>query len=291
VHWVAVPKVLRARRANRRHHPAPSAAAGGSSRKTMAEPPAPAPAAGGAAGAQQWPRQSKKVHIVDGIPNGVCPRRRSSRCRQPPPPPPPPPPRVWLPAVESMPFFDPGERVQCPSCRRWMEAPTSPAPAVRQAFPSWMRSILTEIGLCRTCSCQEILRMETPGQAQGLICALDTCRAYIWPRREMACGGSAATAQPSLRATDQAQLLPPATTRSFPAAAAAAGEEQGGGGEGARRASKRLRARSSASRAEGGAVAVSLLLSVHDTGEYGQQQVKLLSPAEMLADQVSRTAS
>eukprot|EP01047_Picozoa_sp_COSAG01_P069796 COSAG01_NODE_10420_length_2170_cov_4.053114_1_plen_409_part_00 len=38
-------------------------------------------------------------------------------------------------------------------------------PIVRQAFPSWRRSILTDIYLCRTCSCQEILRMETPGQA------------------------------------------------------------------------------------------------------------------------------
>jgi hypothetical protein len=36
--------------------------------------------------------------------------------------------------------------------------------AVRQAFPSGMRVILPEIHLCRTCSCQEILRMETPGQ-------------------------------------------------------------------------------------------------------------------------------
>ena len=35
---------------------------------------------------------------------------------------------------------------------------------VRQAFPSWMRSISTDIYLCRTCSCQEMLRMETPGQ-------------------------------------------------------------------------------------------------------------------------------
>jgi hypothetical protein len=26
---------------------------------------------------------------------------------------------------------------------------------VRQAFPSWMRSVLTEIYLCRTCSCHE----------------------------------------------------------------------------------------------------------------------------------------
>eukprot|EP01047_Picozoa_sp_COSAG01_P075163 COSAG01_NODE_12791_length_1685_cov_1.468474_1_plen_127_part_00 len=30
------------------------------------------------------------------------------------------------------------------------------------AFSCWMRSILTDIYLGRTCSCQEILRMETP---------------------------------------------------------------------------------------------------------------------------------
>jgi hypothetical protein len=35
---------------------------------------------------------------------------------------------------------------------------------VHQAFPSMMRSILTEIYLCHACSCQEILRVETPGQ-------------------------------------------------------------------------------------------------------------------------------
>ena len=35
---------------------------------------------------------------------------------------------------------------------------------VRQAFPSMMRSIVADIYLCRTCSCQEILRVETPGQ-------------------------------------------------------------------------------------------------------------------------------
>jgi hypothetical protein len=36
---------------------------------------------------------------------------------------------------------------------------------VRRPFPSWNRSILTEISLCHTCSCQEILRTETAGQA------------------------------------------------------------------------------------------------------------------------------
>jgi ATP-dependent helicase YprA (DUF1998 family) len=45
-------------------------------------------------------------------------------------------------------------------------------PLVRQAFPSWMRSILTEIYLRRTCSCQEILRMETPGQAAAALGAM-----------------------------------------------------------------------------------------------------------------------
>eukprot|EP01047_Picozoa_sp_COSAG01_P020186 COSAG01_NODE_1142_length_11533_cov_9.907381_17_plen_115_part_00 len=35
---------------------------------------------------------------------------------------------------------------------------------VCRAVPSWMRSVLTEIYLCRTGSRQEILRVETPGQ-------------------------------------------------------------------------------------------------------------------------------
>jgi|EP01049_Picozoa_sp_SAG25_P011007 hypothetical protein len=36
---------------------------------------------------------------------------------------------------------------------------------VSRPFPSWNRSILTEISLCHACSCQEILRTETAGQA------------------------------------------------------------------------------------------------------------------------------
>jgi hypothetical protein len=35
---------------------------------------------------------------------------------------------------------------------------------VSRPFPSWNRSILTEIYLCHACSCQEILRTETGGQ-------------------------------------------------------------------------------------------------------------------------------
>jgi hypothetical protein len=35
---------------------------------------------------------------------------------------------------------------------------------VSRPFPSWNRSILTEISLCHACSCQEILRVETAGQ-------------------------------------------------------------------------------------------------------------------------------
>jgi hypothetical protein len=36
---------------------------------------------------------------------------------------------------------------------------------VSRPFPSWNRSILTEIYLCHACSCQEILKTETAGQA------------------------------------------------------------------------------------------------------------------------------
>eukprot|EP01047_Picozoa_sp_COSAG01_P052396 COSAG01_NODE_5508_length_4212_cov_27.624449_2_plen_127_part_00 len=42
--------------------------------------------------------------------------------------------------------------------------------SARQAFASWMRSMLTDIYLCRTCSCREILRMEnarTGGREAG----------------------------------------------------------------------------------------------------------------------------
>jgi hypothetical protein len=43
------------------------------------------------------------------------------------------------------------------------------AAAVSRPFPSWHRSISTEIYLCHACSCQEILRTETAGQASGII--------------------------------------------------------------------------------------------------------------------------
>ena len=33
-----------------------------------------------------------------------------------------------------------------------------------RAFPSWNRSMLTEIYLCHACSCQEILRTKRPGR-------------------------------------------------------------------------------------------------------------------------------
>eukprot|EP01047_Picozoa_sp_COSAG01_P031200 COSAG01_NODE_2204_length_8173_cov_4.803939_4_plen_290_part_00 len=57
---------------------------------------------------------------------------------------------------------------------------------VSRPFPSWNRSILTEIYLCRACSCQEILRTETAGQgshsyarvgrSQRIKCALPPSR-------------------------------------------------------------------------------------------------------------------
>jgi carboxylesterase type B len=39
---------------------------------------------------------------------------------------------------------------------------------VSRPFPSWNRSILTEIYLCHACSCQKILRTETAGQVQAV---------------------------------------------------------------------------------------------------------------------------
>jgi galactose mutarotase-like enzyme len=38
--------------------------------------------------------------------------------------------------------------------------------AVSRPFPSWNRSMLTEICLCHACSCPEILRTETGGQVR-----------------------------------------------------------------------------------------------------------------------------
>jgi hypothetical protein len=38
------------------------------------------------------------------------------------------------------------------------------ATTVTTSFPSWNRSMLTEIDLCRACSCHKILRMEALGQ-------------------------------------------------------------------------------------------------------------------------------
>jgi dihydroxyacid dehydratase/phosphogluconate dehydratase len=47
--------------------------------------------------------------------------------------------------------------------------------------PSWIRSILTDIYRCRTCSCQEILRTETPGQ--GCRRCSRGCRSCCMARR------------------------------------------------------------------------------------------------------------
>jgi hypothetical protein len=52
-------------------------------------------------------------------------------------------------------------------------SPPPPPPQLRrssvsQPFPSWNRSILTEIYLSHACSCQEVLRAETAGQVSAL---------------------------------------------------------------------------------------------------------------------------
>jgi hypothetical protein len=47
----------------------------------------------------------------------------------------------------------------------------APPIVVSRPFPSWNRSISTEIYLCHACSCQEILRTETAGQVAGIAVA------------------------------------------------------------------------------------------------------------------------
>jgi hypothetical protein len=53
------------------------------------------------------------------------------------------------------------------SLQGWYCAPLYIAP-VSRAFPYWKRSILAEIYLCHACSCHEISRMKTPGQAAAI---------------------------------------------------------------------------------------------------------------------------
>eukprot|EP01047_Picozoa_sp_COSAG01_P057470 COSAG01_NODE_6645_length_3566_cov_2.581194_3_plen_143_part_00 len=67
--------------------------------------------------------------------------------------------------------------------------------AVRRAFPSMMRSILTEIYPCHACSCHEILRVETAqepgsgGTASGVPHAPATSAvpALLWGEKNLAC--------------------------------------------------------------------------------------------------------
>eukprot|EP01047_Picozoa_sp_COSAG01_P016029 COSAG01_NODE_811_length_13417_cov_6.641012_1_plen_611_part_00 len=68
-------------------------------------------------------------------------------------------------AASQAPATPPPEVVSCPRCEVPSYCDAECRAAVRQAFPSMLQSILTEIYRCHTCSCHEILRVETPGQA------------------------------------------------------------------------------------------------------------------------------
>jgi hypothetical protein len=61
--------------------------------------------------------------------------------------------------------------VRCAQDRHTLAFPGRQLELVSRPFPSWNRSMLTEIYLCHTCSCQEILRTETVGQAKAVIAA------------------------------------------------------------------------------------------------------------------------
>jgi hypothetical protein len=53
-------------------------------------------------------------------------------------------------------------------CAEWVPKLGAQCAGVSRAFPSWDRSILTEVYLCRARSCHEMeSRMETPGQAEA----------------------------------------------------------------------------------------------------------------------------
>jgi SNF2 family DNA or RNA helicase len=58
--------------------------------------------------------------------------------------------------------------VICPTSAMVQWADEIKAFAVSRPFPSWNRSILTEIYLCHACSCQETLKTETAGQGSSL---------------------------------------------------------------------------------------------------------------------------
>jgi hypothetical protein len=63
--------------------------------------------------------------------------------------------------------------------------------AVIRAFTSWSWSILAEIYLCyHTCSCHEISRMETPGQATGPTAARSPPKAFDWAAAASPSAGS-----------------------------------------------------------------------------------------------------
>jgi hypothetical protein len=54
-----------------------------------------------------------------------------------------------------------------PRHRGWANMESAGTVRYARRFHPWL-FILTEIYLCHTCSCHEILRVETPGQARGL---------------------------------------------------------------------------------------------------------------------------
>jgi hypothetical protein len=70
---------------------------------------------------------------------------------------------VQLIAVEDV--SDPQLRERYAAYKQQLVAQGCAGDPVSRPFPSWNRSILTEIYLCHACYCQEILRTETAGQA------------------------------------------------------------------------------------------------------------------------------
>jgi hypothetical protein len=83
-----------------------------------------------------------------------------------------------------------GRRAAPSSVRGGWLGPAGRGRGVSRPFPSWDRSILTEIYLCHACSCHEVSRAETAGQTGGRGGAL-TLHALLprWRAPAAAAGG------------------------------------------------------------------------------------------------------
>jgi hypothetical protein len=76
----------------------------------------------------------------------------------------------------------PAPLAQCSNCNASSACWTVGHSTVSRPFPSWNRSILTEMYLCHACSCQEILRTEMAWQEIFNLTGKQPCCSYCCPQ-------------------------------------------------------------------------------------------------------------